>query len=188
MGDSAPGPYPSCHLERNMVIGEAEDHVESKDPYSLHNRRYPDSPLHQNEKGRETSPSPDPSMKMKKLEHRRQRSAAGFVRLAKMALAAELCCGSSRSVRNVDRVRVVRTVNEEVRLVCSGRVAGDVVPSAHHGIHVHRVLVVASRANYVGNVSSGDRGSVGVRTLQQGWRAVGSYKLCILSGGRDSRD
>ncbi len=41
-----------------MVIGEAEDHVESKDPYSLHNRRYPDSPLHQNEKGEGNIPLP----------------------------------------------------------------------------------------------------------------------------------
>ncbi|MFY9676460.1 MAG: hypothetical protein WB817_10255 [Terriglobales bacterium] len=26
-----------CHPERNMVVGEAEDHVKSKDPYSLFN-------------------------------------------------------------------------------------------------------------------------------------------------------
>jgi len=80
------------------------------DPYA------PPTPFHKRREG--ISPSPGSyqqvSIKLTTVRKLSQRAAVGFVRLAKVALAAELACGTACSHRDVDVVRVVGAVDEEV--------------------------------------------------------------------------
>src|SRR5579872_7292971 len=74
----------------------------------------------------------------------------GFVRLAKVALPAELCRRRRIRIRHVIDIWIVRAVHEEVGgIVLAAAIRRDRARCAR-SINRHHVLVVASGAKHVG--------------------------------------
>src|ERR1700722_283688 len=110
----------------------------------------------------------------------------GFVRLAKVALTAELCRRRCARAGVGLQVRVVGSVDKEVGGVpFAAAIALDLAGCAR-SVNRHHVLVVAGGADYVRSSSGGD--AVGVRPFSrcQRWPSVVGYELSILAARGDA--
>src|SRR5208282_1794989 len=118
------------------------------------------------------------------LEDRRDVvGVVGFVRLAKVALAAELRGRRSIGVGHVVDVRVIGAVDEEEGgVVLAAAVARDRARRARC-VNRHHVLVVAGGAEHVRSICG--RKTIRVRPFpwRQCWPAVVGYELSIGAAG-----